>query len=194
MHTCQPLPCQPGTSMHILPRPDLLPAATTEVILRPTAVSACPHTHMWLRRRSTAHAQLWTCPLLLPLCSGFMKRYLALFDAAGQLSSLQDAEFIAMLQLMGRLGAVSCAFRVRFGSLALSCKPATCCDLCVQMGRCVSSRGKCMPAWVAPSPGGRAGTWASCSPVLMTLFHSRRCCPRCKRGAWWRLRTRTSPM
>ena len=36
-----------------------------------------------------------------------MSRYLALFDAAGHLSSLQDAEFIAMLQLMGRSGAVS---------------------------------------------------------------------------------------
>ena len=37
-----------------------------------------------------------------------MSQYLSLFDAAGHLSSLRDAEFIAMLQLMGRTGAVSC--------------------------------------------------------------------------------------
>ncbi len=38
-----------------------------------------------------------------------MSQYLSLFDAAGHLSSLRDAEFIAMLQLMGRTGAVSVA-------------------------------------------------------------------------------------
>lgn len=37
---------------------------------------------------------------------GLMSQYLSLFDAAGHLSSLRDAEFIAMLQLMGRTGAV----------------------------------------------------------------------------------------
>ena len=40
-----------------------------------------------------------------------MSQYLSLFDAAGHLSSLRDAEFIAMLQLMGRTGAVSVAGR-----------------------------------------------------------------------------------
>jgi hypothetical protein len=35
-----------------------------------------------------------------------MSRYLSLFDAAGRVASLRDAEFIAMLQLMGRVGAV----------------------------------------------------------------------------------------
>lgn len=44
-------------------------------------------------------------------------RYLALFDAAGQLSALGDAEFIAMLQLMGRAGAVR-AVRWRWAGLA----------------------------------------------------------------------------
>lgn len=35
-----------------------------------------------------------------------MNQYLSLFDAAGRLSTLRDAEFVAMLQLMGRTGAV----------------------------------------------------------------------------------------
>ena len=39
--------------------------------------------------------------------SGLMSDYLGLFDAAGKLSSLRDAEFVGMLQLMGRMGAVS---------------------------------------------------------------------------------------
>lgn len=39
-------------------------------------------------------------------CRGVMSQYLSLFDAAGKLSSLRDAEFVAMLQLMGRMGAV----------------------------------------------------------------------------------------
>ena len=36
-----------------------------------------------------------------------MSRYLALFDAAGRLTTLRDLEFVAMLQLMGRTGTVS---------------------------------------------------------------------------------------
>ncbi|KAL4422589.1 hypothetical protein ABPG75_008786 [Micractinium tetrahymenae] len=35
-----------------------------------------------------------------------MSRYLGLFDAAGKLSTLRDAEFIAMLQFLGRIGLV----------------------------------------------------------------------------------------
>ena len=38
--------------------------------------------------------------------SGLVSGYLSLFDAAGQLSMLHDEEFIAMLQLLARMGAV----------------------------------------------------------------------------------------
>lgn len=37
---------------------------------------------------------------------GLVSGYLSLFDAAGQLRTLQDEEFIAMLQLLARMGAV----------------------------------------------------------------------------------------
>lgn len=36
-----------------------------------------------------------------------MSQYLDMFNAAGRLSTLRDAEFVAMLQLLGRTGAVS---------------------------------------------------------------------------------------
>ena len=47
-----------------------------------------------------------TLPPSLPPPSGLVSGYLSLFDAAGQLRTLQDEEFIAMLQLLARMGAV----------------------------------------------------------------------------------------
>ena len=65
-----------------------------------------------------------------PVHSGFMSRYLALFDAAGQLSSLQDAEFIAMLQLMGRFAAVSCVACVLL-EVAVAMRSGLCARACL---------------------------------------------------------------
>ncbi|KAL4426259.1 hypothetical protein ABPG77_009874 [Micractinium sp. CCAP 211/92] len=47
-------------------------------------------------------------PATLPASTlgGLMSQYLDMFNAAGRLSTLRDAEFVAMLQLLGRTGAV----------------------------------------------------------------------------------------
>ncbi|KAL4436560.1 hypothetical protein ABPG75_003699 [Micractinium tetrahymenae] len=66
---------------------------------RVAAVQAVQH--------AAQHAAAIT-PATLPAStlSGLMSRYLDMFTAAGRLSTLRDAEFVAMLQLLGRTGAV----------------------------------------------------------------------------------------
>lgn len=95
-----------------------------------------------------SHGVPWQAgpPLCLPLschsdCRGLMSQYLSLFDAAGHLSSLRDAEFIAMLQLMGRTGAVSCPAWV---SETLSWLVGTCCSTMLQLMSLLERRG-CAP-------------------------------------------------
>lgn len=60
-------------------------------------------------------------PAALPTSSltQLMSGYLALFDAAGRLSTLKDEEFVAMLQLLGRVGLVlSPVQKARIAALA----------------------------------------------------------------------------
>lgn len=101
-------------------------------------------------------------PATLPASTlgGLMSRYLDMFNAAGRLSSLRDAEFVAMLQLMGRTGAVRCPRCPRC--------PPPCPPPCWKGRRPASPVGWPTPAWLARWRwhGGGRGWLSGCHPQL----------------------------
>lgn len=97
-----------------------------------------------------------------------MSRYLGLFDAAGKLSTLRDAEFIAMLQFLGRTGLVR-----RMPSVMPSLRPRR--PGCAQQER-LTEDACCQHLTASPRP----------SPAC-------RSSPRCKRRGWPPSAAHTSP-
>ena len=85
--------------------------------MRAAPPASSPTARPWRRLAQATMSQ--TLPA--PTRSGLMSQYLALFDAAGRLSTLRDAEFVAMLQLMGRTGAVSPLCRPAFPASLWPC-------------------------------------------------------------------------